>query len=66
MKITEICARIDELECHIDLLKKLREEMIESNRDNEYVRALDDGIQYTNMRLEQYQNSNWIMAFNDN
>lgn len=65
MKIKEICARINELERHIELLKKLREEMVESNRDNEYVRALDDGIQYTNMRLEQYQNSNWIMDFND-
>ena len=61
MKIEEINARIAELQSHIEILKELREDVIETNKCNEYVLALDDGIQYTQMRLDEYRSSDWVM-----
>lgn len=61
MKIDEINKRINELETNIELLHAIKEEFIENNRDEIFIRALDDGIKYTKQRLEQYKTTDWIM-----
>ena len=62
MKIKEICARMNELVRDIYCLNEIKKELSVAGRGDDYIRAIDDAIQYTQMRLDQYQNSNWIMT----
>ena len=62
MKIKEICARMNELERDIYCFNEIKKELSVAGRGDDYIRAIDDAIQYTQMRLDQYQNSNWIMT----
>lgn len=63
MTIDEINARIHELEISIELLQAIKQEYINNNREEIYIRALNDGINYTSQRLEKYRTTEWIMAF---
>lgn len=61
MKINEINNRIKQLENDIYLLKLIRKEFIDNERDEAFVDALDDGIKYISIRLEEYKTRDWIM-----
>lgn len=61
MTISEINNRISQLEKDICLLKAIRKEFIDEERDEAFVDALDDGIKYISIRLEEYKTRNWIM-----
>lgn len=61
MKIGEINNRISELKNDIELLKAIKRDYIERDRDENFIRALDDGIKYVSIRLEEYQTKDWIM-----
>ena len=61
MKIHEINHRMNELENHIDLLNAIKRDYIEQERDNIFIAALDDGIKYISLRLEEYKTTDWIM-----
>ena len=63
MRIVEINARIHELEISVELLQAIKQEYIYNNREEIYIRALNDGINYTSQRLEKYRTTEWIMAF---
>lgn len=63
MKIDEINNRIHELETSVELLKAIKQDYIENNRDEIFIKALNDGINYTRQRLEKYKTTDWIMAF---
>lgn len=62
MKIDQIYNRIYELETDIELLNVIKQELIENERADVFVRAVDDGIKYIKQRLEKYKTSDWIMA----
>lgn len=62
MKISEINSRISKLENDIWLLKTIRKEFIDEERDEAFVDALDDGIKYVSIRLEEYKTKDWIMC----
>ena len=62
MRIDEINNRINELENHVDLLKAIKQDYIEQKKDSVFIAALDDGIKYTSVRLQQYKTTDWIMA----
>lgn len=61
MKINEINNRIHELEISVELLQAIKQDYIESKRDECFIKALDDGINYTRQRLETYKTTDWIM-----
>lgn len=63
MTIDEINNRIKELEESVEILKDIRQGYINNNREEKYIRALNDGINYTSQRLEKYRTTEWIMAF---
>ena len=62
MKINEINERINELENHIDLLKAIKQDYIEQKRDSVFISALDDGIKYISIRLQEYKSTDWFMV----
>ena len=62
MKINEINNRISELQNNIELLKAIKRDYIEGDRDEIFIRALDDGIKYVLIRLEEYKTKDWIMC----
>lgn len=61
MKIEEINNRITELETSIGLLEVIKAEYNLSERSEDFIKALDDGIRYTKMRLDRYREADWIM-----
>lgn len=61
MKIDEINRRIAELRTSIDLLKSIKQDYINKDKGEAFINALDDGIRYTQQRLETYKTSNWVM-----
>lgn len=63
MKINEINNRIHELETSVELLQAIKRDYIENNRDESFIKALDDGINYTRQRLETYKTTDWIMWY---
>lgn len=62
MKINEINNRINELETSIELLKAIRQDFVENNKEEIFIKALNDGITYTTQRLDKYKTTDWIMA----
>lgn len=62
MKINEINSRISELENDICLLKAIKQEFIDEERDEVFIDALDDGIKYVLIRLQEYKSKDWIMC----
>ena len=62
MRIDEINNRINELETSIELLKVIRQDFVENNKEEIFIKALNDGINYTTQRLEKYKTTEWIMA----
>lgn len=62
MKIDEINKRINELEISIELLEAIKRDFIADNKEEIILRAFDDGIKYTKLRLEQYKTTDWMMA----
>ena len=62
MKIDEINNRINELETSIELLKAIRQDVVENNKEEIFIKALNDGINYTTQRLDKYKTTDWIMA----
>ena len=62
MRIDEINNRINELETSIELLKAIRQDLVENNKEEIFIKALNDGINYTTQRLEKYKTTDWIMA----
>ena len=62
MRIDEINNRINELETSIELLKAIRQDFVENNKEEISIKALNDGINYTTQRLEKYKTTEWIMA----
>lgn len=63
MRIDEINHRINELETSVELLQAIKQDYIENNRDEIFIKALNDGINYTKQRLEKYKTTDWIMDF---
>lgn len=61
MKISEINNRIHELEISVELLQAIKQDYIEGKKDESFIKALDDGINYTKQRLETYKTTDWIM-----
>lgn len=61
MTIKEINERVHELEKSVELLKAIRKDYIDQNRSDCFISALDDGIKYTSLRLQDYQMADWIM-----
>ena len=55
MKIDEINKRINELETSIELLKASRQDFVENNKEEIFIKALNDGINYTTQRLDKYK-----------
>ena len=62
MRIDEINNRINELETSIELLKAIREDFVKNNKEEIFIKALNDGINYTTQRLDKYKTTDWIMA----
>ena len=62
MSIDEINNRINELETNIELLKAIKQDFVENNKEEILIKALDDGITYTTQRLDKYKTTDWIMA----
>ena len=62
MSIDEINHRINELETSIELLKAIKQDFIENSKEEIFIKALNDGINYTTQRLEKYKTTDWIMA----
>ena len=62
MRIDEINNRINELETSIELLKAIRQDLVENNKEEIFIKALNDGINYTTQRLDKYKTTDWIMA----
>ena len=63
MRIDEINHRINELETSVELLQAIKQDYIENNKDEIFIKALNDGINYTRQRLEKYKTTDWIMSF---
>ena len=61
MKINEINNRIHDLETSVEILQAIKRDYIENNRDESFINALDDGINYTRQRLETYKTIDWVM-----
>ena len=62
MRIDEINNRINELETSIELLKAIRQDIVENNNEEIFIKALNDGINYTTQRLDKYKTTDWIMT----
>ena len=62
MRINEINNRINELETSIEILKAIRQDFVENNKEEIFIKALNDGINYTTQRLDKYKTTDWIMA----
>ena len=62
MKIDEINNRINKLETSIELLKAIKQDFVENNKEEILIKALDDGITYTTQRLDKYKTTDWFMA----
>ena len=62
MKIDEINNRISELETSIEILKAIRQDFVENNKEKIFIKALNDGINYTTQRLDKYKTTDWIMT----
>ena len=62
MRIDEINNRINELETSIELLKAIRQDFVENNKEEIFIKALNDGINYTTQRLDKYKTTDWIMT----
>lgn len=62
VRIDEINHRINELETSIELLRAIKQDFIENNKEEIFIKALNDGINYTTQRLEKYKTTDWIMA----
>lgn len=63
MTIDEINKRINELETSIELLSAIKQNFVENNKEEIFIKSLNDGINYTTQRLEKYKTTDWIMAF---
>ena len=64
MRIDEINNRINELETSIELLKAIRQDFVENKKEEIFIKALNDGINYTTQRLDRYKTADWIMTIN--
>ena len=64
MRIDEINNRINELETSIELLKAIRQDFVENKMEEVFIKALNDGINYTTQRLDRYKTADWIMTIN--
>ena len=53
MRIDEINNRINELETSIELLKAIRQDFVKNNKEEIFIKALNDGINYTTQRLDK-------------
>lgn len=62
MRIDEINNRINELETSIEILKVIRQDFMENNKEEIFIKALNDGINYTAQRLDKYKTTDWIMT----
>ena len=62
MRIDEINNRINELETSIELIKAIRQDFVENKKEEIFIKALNDGINYTTQRLDKYKTTDWIMA----
>ena len=62
MRIDEINNRINELETSIELLKAIRQDFVENKKEEIFIKALNDGINYTTQRLDKYKTTDWIMV----
>ena len=62
MTIDEINKRINELETSIELLRVIKQDFIKNNKEEIFIKALNDGINYTTQRLEKYKTTDWVMA----
>ena len=62
MSIDEINNRINELETSIELLKAIKQDFVENNKEEILIKALDDGITYTTQILDKYKTTDWITA----
>lgn len=62
MNIDEINNRIAQLKNNIELLKIIRQDYIDQGKDDAFISALNDGINYTLFRLEKYLTTSWIMC----
>ena len=62
MRSDEINNRINELETSIELLKAIRQDFVENKKEEIFIKALNDGINYTTQRLDKYKTTDWIMA----
>ena len=62
MRIDEINNRINELETSIELLKAIRQDCVENNKEEIFIKALNGGINYTTQRLDRYKTADWIMT----
>ena len=62
LRIDEINNRINELETSIELLKAIRQDFVEDNKEEIFIKALNDGINYTTQRLDRYKTADWIMT----
>ena len=62
MRIDEINNRINELETSIELLKAIRQDFVENKKEEIFIKALNDGINYTTQRLDKYKTTDWIMT----
>ena len=62
MRTDEINNRINELETSIELLKAIRQDFVGNNKEEIFIKALNDGINYTTQRLNKYKTTEWIMA----
>ena len=58
----EINNRINELETSIELLKAIRQDFVENKKEEIFIKALNDGINYTTQRLDKYKTTDWIMT----
>ena len=62
MRVDEINNRINELETSIELLKAIRQDFVENKKEEIFIKALNDGINYTTQRLDKYKTTDWIMS----
>lgn len=62
MRVDEINHRINELETSIELLRAIKQDFMKNNKEEIFIKALNDGINYTTQRLEKYKTTDWIMT----
>ena len=47
-----------------EILKAIRQDFMENNKEEIFIKALNDGINYTAQRLDKYKTTDWIMTIN--